>query len=257
MEMPDRWSDIVNQEHAGARRSTTRRRSSHAVPALSRNYYRRLLEAAEQRRRRRWTSLDNQGAECLYMIVMFGTGDGEARTMFTSQDIGDTDGDGAPEFLDGWGNPIHCIRWPAGFVPRVGRSMTGDGDGDHDPFDVFRRDSPASSPSRQPAAEQSYPPEPFSDRRPSRCGIATTRSDSTQRTPQLYLAAFRLVPLIYSGGRDERIGFACRQGRRSTTDRRWIRRSRRRSVRPTARRDLRPAARSRRATAGKTTFTTT
>ena len=45
----------------------------------------------------------NQGAECLYMIIMNACGDGEARTLFPESSIGDTDGDGAPEFLDGWG----------------------------------------------------------------------------------------------------------------------------------------------------------
>ena len=32
-------------------------------------------------------------------MIMLATGDGEARTLFSSQDIGDTDGDGAPKFL--------------------------------------------------------------------------------------------------------------------------------------------------------------
>jgi prepilin-type N-terminal cleavage/methylation domain-containing protein len=31
---------------------------------------------------------------------------------FTSQEIGDTNGDGAPELIDGWGNPLMFYRWP-------------------------------------------------------------------------------------------------------------------------------------------------
>ena len=35
--------------------------------------------------------------------------------MFSEGEVGDTDGDGLPEFLDGWGRPIRYILWPAGF----------------------------------------------------------------------------------------------------------------------------------------------
>jgi hypothetical protein len=53
-------------------------------------------------------------AECLFMIVMQG---GIADCLdcgeLKSSDKGDTDGDGAFEFLDTWGNPIHYVLWPA------------------------------------------------------------------------------------------------------------------------------------------------
>jgi prepilin-type N-terminal cleavage/methylation domain-containing protein len=115
---------------------------------------------------------DNQGAECLYMIVTLACGDGEARSMFADKNIGDTDGDGAPEFLDGWGHPINFLRWAPGFdsqiqinanqfLPLPVSSAWKDAARiDHDPFDVFRVDEPA----------------------------------------------FRLVPLVFSGGRDETFG---------------------------------------------------
>jgi len=77
---------------------------------------------------------------------MYMTGDGEARTMFNAQDIGDTDEDGAPEFLDGWGQPISYFRWPAGFVSsfqpedRTLPPPYRDVDANHDPYDPYRLD---------------------------------------------------------------------------------------------------------------------
>src|SRR5262249_21690200 len=98
-------------------------------------------------------------------------GDGEARTLFLESSIGDTDGDGAPEFLDGWGHPISFLRWAPGFDSPLQQNAISLGTPTsaawlqaattgHDPFDLFRVDP----------------------------------------------AAFRLVPLIYSGGRDESTG---------------------------------------------------
>lgn len=53
-------------------------------------------------------------AECLFMIVMYG---GIADCLdcgpLKSTEKGDTDGDGALEFLDTWGNPIRYVLWPA------------------------------------------------------------------------------------------------------------------------------------------------
>jgi prepilin-type N-terminal cleavage/methylation domain-containing protein len=55
-------------------------------------------------------------AECLFMIVMQGglvdcLDCGELRL----SEKGDTDSDGAFEFLDDWGEPIRYVLWPAGF----------------------------------------------------------------------------------------------------------------------------------------------
>ena len=51
-------------------------------------------------------------------------------------------GDGAPEFLDGWGKPISFLRWPAGFVSELQPLDISTGnrnpDKDHDPFDPLR-----------------------------------------------------------------------------------------------------------------------
>jgi hypothetical protein len=66
-------------------------------------------------------------------------------------EIGDVDGDGMPEILDAWGNPINFIRWPYGFLsggvgpdgvwntadddPSLSAIMVNDPDNSPDPFD--------------------------------------------------------------------------------------------------------------------------
>jgi hypothetical protein len=181
MEMPDRWSDVV-----GARIDTATlpgqpianypKFTIPLVPSLGGPITMERTELASIYLRR-YAALKttdpeviraNQGAECLYMIITLACGDGEARTMFAENTIGDVDGDGAPEFLDGWGNPITFIRWPFGFQSSSAL-MTGDPDKDHDPFDPFR--------------------------------IHSTQYVPAQPGP---VFGFRLVPLIASAGRDEK-----------------------------------------------------
>jgi hypothetical protein len=125
-----------------------------------------------------------EGPECLYLTVMNATGDGEARTLFMKQEIGDVDGDGAPEFLDGWGQPIGWLRWPAGFVPHS-QLMTGDANTDHDPLDMYRRDQPKPT---------TTPP-------PTYTGFSALQQQCLARLHDNN-PAFRLVPLIYSLGPD-------------------------------------------------------
>ncbi len=61
-------------------------------------------------------SLDHQSSECLYMIMSttFIAGSPAIDAIPTSN-IGDTDGDGFPEILDGWGRPLGFVRWPVGY----------------------------------------------------------------------------------------------------------------------------------------------
>lgn len=198
MEIPDRWSDVLltdvgtpgqDDNDSSAPKSFT---PSNAIPPfylagrtdLSNAYLRRYASLVG--RINTLTGVANtagdikrnQSAECLYMVVTMACGEGEARSLFPESMIGDTDGDGAPEFLDGWGHPISFLRWAPGFDSQIelnanqffnsySESATEDTANwiagaakDHDPFDVFRRES----------------------------------------------KAFRLVPLIYSWGRDEASG---------------------------------------------------
>lgn len=60
-------------------------------------------------------------AECLFMIVMQGgLADCLACASLELAPKGDKDGDGAPEFLDAWGEPIHYVLWPGGFQSPLG-----------------------------------------------------------------------------------------------------------------------------------------
>jgi prepilin-type N-terminal cleavage/methylation domain-containing protein len=115
----------------------------------------------------------NQSAECLYLIMTTGFGDenSDGQTWHT-RDVADTDNDGMPEFIDGWGTPIEWIRWPAGFVSELQpvNPLTGQ----HDPM---------------------ANPDPFDPR-----GVDRVAYDPGQ--PQLTPRGYALFPLIMSAGRD-------------------------------------------------------
>jgi hypothetical protein len=58
----------------------------------------------------------SQGSECLYLILStMKDGDKSALDYFGSDEIGDLDGDGMKEILDGWGRPILFLRWAPGY----------------------------------------------------------------------------------------------------------------------------------------------
>jgi len=207
LEMPDRWSDVLlngvptsSPLAAGVNGPSI----LSSLPALTSTYRRRYFALRSQDT----TPLDgnrirqHQGAECLYMTVMLSTGDGEARTLFSESDIGDTDGDGAPEFLDGWGRPIDFIRWPAGFWERsdlMGGPLLADQD--HDPLDLFRRDQvgialpdPVYFPNLGvPSVRQ------LVNQLRNRNNNAVLRLPDNTMSP---VSAFRLIPLIFSSGAD-------------------------------------------------------
>ncbi len=109
---------------------------------------------------RRYTQLGTpsatyEGAECLYLILTTGMGDDSAADMtFGPRDVGDADGDGAPEFHDGWGRPIDFLRWAPGFFSDLQKMRATppahsvpinpitdhDSVNNHDPFDPVRVD---------------------------------------------------------------------------------------------------------------------
>lgn len=86
----------------------------------------------------------HQGAECLYLIMASTYINGIAAIeSIPASNIGDTDGDGVPEILDGWGRPLGFIRWPVGFG--VPNTLTDPADPDIDrtsidEFDTYRAD---------------------------------------------------------------------------------------------------------------------
>jgi type II secretory pathway pseudopilin PulG len=188
-EMPDRWTDFVQNPGtptSPVRQATVLNFISPNGPALAQYYLRRWQSAKP--------TAQYQGAECLYMVVMATTGDGEARTLFTKQEIGDVDADGMQEFLDGWGQPISWLRWPAGFIsdmqPIVDAAGNRPGDTDHDPFDAYHRDEAGVVHDVPPGASSFIKAE-------------ITSLDQRNRGSDLRRAtAYRLVPLIYSAGPD-------------------------------------------------------
>jgi prepilin-type N-terminal cleavage/methylation domain-containing protein len=129
MEMPDRQSDIddnpITLPNSGA---------SIPRPALSKLYQMYITKAG--------TSVGPPcfEAETLYMIVSQGSP--EAMEQFSQAEIGDTDKNGLPEFLDGWGNPIFFLRWAPAFS-QYSDIQQADVAKCHDPFDPRRFDSNA------------------------------------------------------------------------------------------------------------------
>ncbi len=87
----------------------------------------------------------------------------EASKQFNNTEIGDYDGDGLPEFIDGWGHPIKFLRWPVGFYNAL------EGYSDLHPIDPS-------------GATQPCDPDPFDP-----MGVA---------------GGFAVFPLIYSAGPD-------------------------------------------------------
>jgi prepilin-type N-terminal cleavage/methylation domain-containing protein len=193
-EVPDRWSDVLLTAVPNGTATAVLPKPPIYLDSTGSTgtglYGRTPLSAAYLRRYQQLTAnftsntdwaalIENQGAECLYMVITMACGDGEARSLFKEADIGDTDGDGAPEFLDGWGHPINFLRWAPGFDSQIQLNANNysdyrdtnwikDAAKDHDPFDVYRIDQ---------------------------------FDANAQRA-----AAFRLVPLIYSAGRDGTFG---------------------------------------------------
>jgi hypothetical protein len=73
------------------------------------------------------------------MILTTGMGDETSDgSLFNQRDFADTDDDGMPEFIDGWGRPIGFLRWAPGFRSDM---QTGDPVNDHDPFDPRKVDT--------------------------------------------------------------------------------------------------------------------
>ncbi len=121
MEMPDRWSDvdITNTPPLAVPiNNPFNPVTSVPVPALTRAYNDRYSQAVSALvnppnklniNEAKTKVEENGGPECLYMIVSMGNP--EAMEQFGQDEIGDVDGDGLPEFIDGWGMPISFLRW--------------------------------------------------------------------------------------------------------------------------------------------------
>lgn len=224
-EMPDRWSDVVGDVVPASPVAIPTVRPLNAADGLFPRYlaqtpplyavyaraYNRLVGQTNSVTKVINTADDivaNEGAELLYLVVINATADGEARSLFKQGDQGDTDGDGAPEFLDGWGRPISFVRWAPGFdsdaqlsAPRLNRLYDRQAGApaakrevvdralreDHDPFDLFGLDRHDLSEYRG-------------------------ASDPTG------LRGWRLAPLVASPGGDGELGLDLRAGAATRLD---------------------------------------
>ena len=175
MEMPERWEDFV-QDPAAAVPVLDSTIPCAAlggvyavkVPSLANRYFRKFVSNPP--------GGDYSSGECLYLWLTSAIPD--AREKFSESEIGDADGDGWPEFHDGWGNPIKFLRWAPAFVDSDIQSVVlpiDDGaarktasEADHDPFDPWKLDIDVDP------SDASMPPR----------------------------GGWRLIPLIYSAGPD-------------------------------------------------------
>jgi len=155
MEMPDRFSDIlINQAAIYAAANPVLEDSGTGMVRGTRNdkSARNVAQVVWSSSPKRDVFLSrlggtpdvaNQGAECLYMIMSTAFVGGEpAIANIPTNHVGDTDGDGLPEIIDAWGQPLGFIRWPVGFFdpelslnPGVLANL-----GPPDDFDPFRVD---------------------------------------------------------------------------------------------------------------------
>jgi hypothetical protein len=123
LEMPDRWSDVTDNPIApfahGINSSILPTFNGQiARPAVSTRYLAKYNAAYNMNNA--WPTSENQGAECLYMIVMESLAqEGDAREFFKPTDIADVDEDQCPEFVDAWNQPIEFIRWAPGYLSEM------------------------------------------------------------------------------------------------------------------------------------------
>lgn len=168
MEMPDRYRDLQFTPNFIA------------TPALQKAYMKRINAAGAIAT----LSTNNQSAECLYLIVSVGM-NADDRAVFKDREVADTDNDGMPEFIDGWGEPIEFIRWAPGFSSEY---QSGDPNADHDVFDPLRVEDSSASTSK-PAQYWN-----------SGSGAYATTSPA----PSVW--GYALTPLIVSAGPDKQYG---------------------------------------------------
>jgi len=137
MEMPDKLNDVINGPIKLPNTPTSGKNyiDRPALSSLYNSFYTTHYKSAN-------VIADKVCAQAamLYMIVSLGSP--EAMEQFQQSEIGDTDNDGMPEFLDGWGRPIFFLRWAPGFSSSS-NIQVADPVKHHDPFDPRGYDSDA------------------------------------------------------------------------------------------------------------------
>jgi prepilin-type N-terminal cleavage/methylation domain-containing protein len=126
-EMPDSWSDVFN--NVAAVNALTGGDAFLATGPV-RGY-------ASKRTANRASA--NGSAECLFMCVTSGGPEPQVVEQFRQDEIGDIDQDGAPEFFDGWNQPIIFLRWAPGVASSL--LQVANASTHHDPLDPQRVDA--------------------------------------------------------------------------------------------------------------------
>lgn len=230
MEMPDRISDICTASEIADLTSDgnlnnfdsmsfVKRSQMSAVSALSSTAYasQYILRAAPsvalsyRRQVARslvkngpWTG-EHQHAECLYLIISsMRDGDRSSLDFFSEGEIGDTDGDGMKEFLDGWGSPIGFWRWAPGYVQQIGTDgIWGVSGNDFDRSGTANDLGDAGEPGSDdilPLTTQTL------DYTKAPDAFDPLRIDPRWSTSTRVWYPYALLPLIVSRGRDKEVG---------------------------------------------------
>ncbi len=185
MEMPERRSDLLTPGTNNARGSLLESLNPPLNPPFSRpSLYQAYVSRAA-------AMTTNAPAECLYMIVTLAGGE-DARQQFSDDEIADTDSNGLPEFIDGWGRPIYWLRAAPGFngsevQPNIPADPLAD---------------------RNFAIDQAvrYEHDPFDTRKVEFAEVADPDPRYQGTGGKRAVGAWRLVPLIFSAGPDGQYG---------------------------------------------------
>ena len=149
---------------------------------------------------------ENQGAECLYLILsVMQDRDSSALDFFFPSEIGDTDGDGMLEILDGFNQPIGFLRWAPGISARTGVDLQwGIANTDDDNDGILDNGSEATF-----LGSDDY--RSFSDIQKVNAADSPDATDMGAADYRLFDTnpsndPFNLFPLIMSAGRDGSFG---------------------------------------------------
>jgi len=197
LEMPDRITDITDNPVVFPRGIQMQ------LPATTATFRRKKVY--NESLGNIWTE-QNQGAECLYLILsVMQDRDSSALDFFFPGEIGDTDGDGMLEILDGFNQPIGFLRWAPGISARTGVDLRwGMANTDDDNDGVLDNGSEATS-----LGSDDY--RSFSDIQKVNAANSPDATDMGAADFRLFDTnpsndPFNLFPLIMSSGRDGSFG---------------------------------------------------
>lgn len=220
MEMPDRYEDLLFEPRWLTMGDG---QAARPVQPYLKSAYLQRIRALDSRipwgRLLAVVSRDNESAECLYMMINIAIQDPAMLEQYSRTNIGDTDQDGMPEFVDAWGYPIEWIRWPAGFESeyqpmfRVHKEMQLQDNPPKNASQLFHSDQP-----KDPADDDYFltrdpvgHPDQFN---PLNVGPSETRRPWEPGTaPPEY--GYGLIPLIMSPGPNGEYGIFFARGNRA------------------------------------------